>query len=125
MEPGKKSCNIDLVSDDLSVTETLPLNRLLARNLGRTCPQTSNDPGKIARIPVSFPQYAYLGSLGAFKLAATVVSRLACYPCNSMSISIPAVQQFPALAIAPEKQASAAATGTSRGIRVSGIAEPV
>ncbi len=48
MEPGKKSCNIGLVSDDLSVTETKPLDRLRARK-SRGPPRTSNDPDKNAR----------------------------------------------------------------------------
>ena len=58
MEPGKKSCNIELVSDDLSVTETKPLDQLLARKLRGAKPQTSNNPGKIARIHISFSEYA-------------------------------------------------------------------
>ena len=61
--------------------------------------------------------------LAAFRRATTVVFRLACYPCNSVTNSKPAIQ-FHALAIAPEIQASAA-TGALHGIRVSGIGEPL
>ncbi len=43
----------------MKLTETSPLNRLLARKLGGARPRTSNNPGKIARIPISFSEYAY------------------------------------------------------------------
>ncbi len=59
MEPEKKSCNIGLVSDDFSFTETKPLDRLLARKLRGTQPQTSNNPGKNARKTISFSEYVH------------------------------------------------------------------
>ena len=34
------------------------VNRVRARKLRVTHPQTSRNPGKIARIPISFPEYA-------------------------------------------------------------------
>ena len=56
MEPGKKSCNIGPVSDDLSVTETKPLDRLRVKKSRGTRPRTSNDPDNNVRKHVSLSE---------------------------------------------------------------------
>ena len=75
-KPGEEVVYVGLVSDDLSVTGTKPLDRLLARKSRGARPLPSNDPGKIARKPVCFSENAHLDGFEAQDCRFLVGARL-------------------------------------------------